>query len=360
MAFTFHPLTVKKIQPETAGCVSIWLDVPEQLHPLFTYKPGQHLTLRTTIDGQEVRRTYSLCSSPLSGQWRIAVKQVPQGVFSHYAATRLQPGDVLEVLPPGGRFFTEPNATHTKNYMAFAAGSGITPILSIIETTLLTEPASRFTLVYGNRARNSILFREELEALKNRFLNRLVLQYTFSREQGDVPLQQGRIDAEKCRLIFQRIVPLASIDAFFLCGPQEMIFSVKSFLDQQGIEENKIHFELFTANKPAKPLVPLQVATMSDTDRLSTVTITLDGHTSSFILAKDGESILDAALAQGANLPYACKGGVCCTCKARLAAGQVEMDVNYALTQVELAQGFVLTCQSHPVSETVAVDFDAI
>jgi ring-1,2-phenylacetyl-CoA epoxidase subunit PaaE len=359
MAVTFYPLTVKKVQPETADCVSIWLDVPEHLRETFVYKQGQYLTLRTHINGQEVRRTYSLCSSPLSGYWRVAVKQVPDGVFSNHVAKGLKAGDVLEALPPNGRFFTELDTSHAKQYMAFAAGSGITPILSIIETTLQTEPGSHFTLIYGNRNRNAIIFKEELEGLKNRFLSRFTLQYIFSGEHTDIPLQQGRIDTEKAELIFSRIVNPAMVDAFFLCGPQEMIFSVKDLLESKGIEPDKIHFELFNASKPANAITQ-QLETTGSDSQYSNVILKLDGISSVFPLATNGDSILDAALQQGANLPYACKGGVCCTCKARLVEGQVAMDVNYGLEPDEIAAGFILTCQAHPLTEKVVVDFDDV
>ncbi len=358
MSVTFYPLTIKKIQPAGADCIRLWLDVPEHLKETFSYKQGQYITLRTHINGQEVRRTYSLCSSPLSGQWQVAIKQIPEGIFSHYAATVLKKGDVLEALPPNGRFYTELNPAHTKRYMAFAAGSGITPILSIIETTLRTEPGSSFTLVYGNRNRGSIIFKEALEALKNRYLSRFTLQYVFSQEKTDIPLQQGRIDAEKCSVIFNRLVQATSIDAYFLCGPQEMIFTVKNYLESQQVDSRNIHFELFTAGK-AGQVAAIKRAVFSS-HKYSTVTLKLDGIASTFPLAFDGDSILDAAMQQGANLPYACKGGVCCTCKARLTHGEVVMDVNYGLEPDEIAAGFILTCQSHPVTENVTVDFDAV
>ena len=357
MAVTFYPLTVKKVQPETSGCVSIWLEVPEHLRETFAYKQGQYITLRTTINGQEIRRTYSLCSSPLSGQWRVAVKQVPEGVFSQYAISTLKAGDTLEALPPNGRFYTELQPTQAKTYMAFAAGSGITPILSIIETALQTELGSSFILVYGNRNRSSIIFKNELEALKNRYFHRFILQYVFSQEKTELPLQQGRIDAEKCEMIFRRIINSATIDAFFLCGPQEMIFAVKNCLEAKGVEAGKIHFELFHTGKQQK-------ITLRESENISknvsTVSLKLDGITSCFPLATNGENILDAALQRGANLPYACKGGVCCTCKARLTHGEVLMDVNYGLEPDEIAAGFILTCQSHPVSDTITVDFDKV
>ncbi len=358
MSVSFYPLTIQKIEPAGTGCISLWLNVPEHLKEIFTYKQGQYLTLRTHINGQEVRRTYSLCSSPLSGRWRVAVKAVPDGIFSNYVATTLKKGDVLEALPPNGRFYTELNPANANTYMAFAAGSGITPILSIIETTLQTEADSSFILVYGNRNRGSIIFKEELEALKNRYLSRFSLQYVFSQEKMDIPLQQGRIDKEKCEAIFGRLINAATISAFFLCGPQEMIFTVKNYLENRGVDSSKIHFELFTAGKAGQVAAAKREAVFSNV--YSTITVKLDGVASVFPLAFNGDSILDAALQQGANLPYACKGGVCCTCKARLTQGQVQMDVNYGLEPDEIAAGFILTCQSHPITENVTVDFDAV
>lgn len=357
MATTFYPLTVQKVKPEAGGCVSIWLDVPQHLQQTFAYKQGQYITLKTSINGQEVRRTYSLYSSPLSGQWRVAVKGIPEGIFSQYAIHALKAGDTLDALPPNGRFYTELNSAHTRKYMAFAAGSGITPVLSIIETTLQTEPGSSFILVYGNRNRSSILFKDELEALKNRYLSRFTLQYAFSQEKTELPLQQGRIDAEKCSLLFRRMVDPAAVDAFFLCGPQEMVFTVKNCLEANGVASGNIHFELFHSSKQQRAV---QQENIGSGKNASTVFLKLDGITSSFPLATDGNNILDAALQQGANLPYACKGGVCCTCKARLTKGEVVMDVNYALEPDEVAAGFILTCQSHPISDEIVVDFDNV
>jgi len=359
MSTKFYPLTVKKIHRETSDCVSVSLSVPEELKEIFRYKHGQHLTFKTVIDGEEVRRNYSLCSSPLDDHWRVAIKKVPGGLFSAYANETLRPGDVLQTMPPNGKFFKELDASQSKNYMAFAAGSGITPVLSIIETTLRTEPNSSFTLVYGNRNRNSIIFKEELEALKNRFMERFRLYHVLSREKTDAPLNHGRIDAEKCAYVFGKLVDAQSMDEFFLCGPEEMVFCVKRYLDEQGVDGGKIHFELFTSPKKHAQQ-KAHSTTVVDSGPLSRITVKLDGIEQSFNLAYDGEAILDAALHEGADLPFACKGGVCCTCKARITEGEVEMEVNYGLEPDEVAAGFILTCQSHPKTAVVKIDFDAV
>ena len=359
MSTKFYPLRVKKINRETNDCVSVSFDVPPELKEKFQYKHGQYLTCRTNIDGEEVRRSYSLCSSPLDEHWRVAIKKVNGGLFSEYANEVLKPGDIVEVMPPNGRFYKELDAAQSKNYMAFAAGSGITPVLSIIETTLRTEPNSQFTLVYGNRTRNSIIFKEELEGLKNRFIDRFRLYHVLSREKTDAPLNHGRIDAEKCGYVFSKLVDVKSIDEFFLCGPEEMIFGVKGYLEALHIDHSKIHLELFAASKK-NAKYKVQITGLADSGPMSRVTVKLDGIEQSFNLAYDGEAILDAALHEGADLPFACKGGVCCTCKARLTEGEVEMEVNYGLEPEEVAAGFILTCQSHPKTAVVKIDFDAV
>jgi ring-1,2-phenylacetyl-CoA epoxidase subunit PaaE len=362
----FRKLLIADIRRETADCVSIAFSIPPELRDEFSYHQGQNITVRTRIGEEEVRRSYSICSSPLDDELRIAVKRVPGGLFSTFANERLEKGQALEVLPPTGKFYTELHPDQRKNYLAFAAGSGITPVLSLIRTTLAVEPASQFTLVYGNRHRPSIIFREQLEALKNRYIHRLALHHILSREQMDVPLNQGRIDASKCGELCPRLIDPSSMDEIFLCGPQEMIFTVRDWLQQQGVEKKKIHFELFHAldNPGAGPLdVRWQDRRKADAgllkDKVSQVTVRLDGISHVFDVPFDGDSVLNAALLEGVDLPFACKGGVCCTCRARLVEGEVEMDINYALEADELAAGFVLTCQSHPRTEKVIIDFDS-
>jgi ring-1,2-phenylacetyl-CoA epoxidase subunit PaaE len=354
----FHPLAIKNVRQETEDCVSLAFDVPEELKDTFRFQQGQSLTMRTRLNGEEVRRTYSLCSSPLDNEWRVAIKKVEGGLFSSFANDKLKKGDVLEVMPPVGKFFTALNPQQQKNYVAIAAGSGITPVLSIISTTLRTEPNSTFTLVYGNRTRSSIIFKEELEALKNKFMDRFTLHHILSREQPDAPIYYGRIDKEKCELLFTRLINLRNVHEYFICGPEAMIFCVRDFLEQKGVDKSHIHFELFTIpGEKSSVAKPLQ-ANKNDEGPRSSISVKLDGLLFDFELGMNSQSILDAALAQGADLPYACKGGVCCTCRAKLVEGQVEMEVNYGLEEDEIAQGFILTCQSRPKTPRVVVDFD--
>ena len=357
MSIHFEKLTVADIRKETADCVSIALAVPENLQEIFQYKQGQYITLRTIINGEDVRRSYSICSSPLDKELRVAVKKVEGGIFSTYANEQLQKGDVLEVMPPLGKFFTELDPEQSRKYVGFASGSGITPLLSIIKTTLRTEPKSEFTLVYGNRNRHSIIFKETLEGLKNLYMNRFRVIYILSREKTDSAINFGRIDADKCAALSEKTIDIPSANAFFLCGPEEMIFSVKDQLEQLGVDKKKIHFELFTTAGARQSSVVSRESSVK-TEVKSKITIKLDGVSFDFDLGFEGDAILDAALKNGADLPYACKGGVCCTCRAKLVEGEVDMDVNYGLEPEEIEQGFILTCQSHPRTEKVVVDFD--
>ena len=354
----FHSLRVKNIERETDDCVSIEFDVPSELQEQFQFRQGQNLTIKKTLQGEELRRNYSICTSPLEGRLKVAVKKVDGGLFSTFATEVLQPGDFLEVLPPTGNFYTPLHADQVKNYVAFCAGSGITPILSIIKTTLLTEPKSTVTLVYGNRNKNSIIFKEDLEALKDKFLNRFSVYHVLSREQAETPVNSGRIDIDKLNLFFDKLIDIKSCDEFFLCGPEEMIFCIKGYLAGKGVADEKIHFELFTVPGQKATTEKKKEDNVTATGPVAEVSVKLDGITFDFQLPYEGDSILDAALKQGADLPYACKGGVCTTCKARLMEGKVMMDVNWGLEEDEVQQGFILTCQSHPTTPTVKVDFD--
>jgi ring-1,2-phenylacetyl-CoA epoxidase subunit PaaE len=357
MSIHFHPLRIRDVRKETPDCVSVAFEIPEELLHDFVFKQGQSLTMRTTINGEEVRRTYSICSSPLDNEWRVAIKKVAGGLFSGFANDQLKKGDTLEVMQPVGKFYTELHPTHHKHYVAFAAGSGITPILSLLKTTLATEPHSSFTLVYGNRNRQSIIFFEELESIKNKYMDRFNLVYVLSRERTDSALNFGRIDIEKLQQI-DKLADLNSADEFFICGPEEMIFAIKAFLEAKGIDKKKIHFELFTTPGQTQKTETRSQAG-EDGGAKSRITIKLDGRSFDFDLSlTSGTTILDAALKQGADLPFACKGGVCCTCKARLLEGEVEMDVHWGLEDEEVAEGYILTCQSHPKTEKVVVDFD--
>lgn len=357
MSIHFHPLRIKKIIKETDQCVSVEFEVPEHLSETFRFTQGQSLTMRTILHGEEVRRTYSLCSSPLDNKWKVAIKKVDGGSFSSFANDNLKEGDILEVMEPVGKFYTALNAGNKKNYLAFAAGSGITPVISIIKTTLRTEPNSNFTLVYGNRSRSSIIFFEELEGLKNKFIDRLNLIHILSRERTDSSLNFGRIDIGKLTEL-EKLIDYKSIDEFFICGPEEMIFCVKNFLEQKEISNKKIHFELF--NTSGNKISNLKSQTSNDKiGPVSKITVKVDGRSFDVDLSLNSDiTILDAALKQGADLPFACKGGMCCTCKAKLTEGEVEMDVHWGLEHEEIEQGYILTCQSHPKTEKVVVDFD--
>jgi len=354
----FHKLKVRNVEKESEDCVSIEFEIPEDLKDAFQFKQGQNLTIKKILNGEELRRSYSICTSPFENKLKVAVKKAEGGVFSTWANAQLKIGDVLEILPPTGKFYTELNPSQKKNYVAFAAGSGITPILSIIKTTLVTEPESTFTLVYGNRTKTSIIFKEDLEALKDKFIDRFRVYHILSRELTEAPINNGRIDVDKLELLFTKLIDQKSCDEFFVCGPEEMIFCIKRYLESRGVSTNKIHFELFT--------VPGQKRSEAESVKLeieqgpkAKVSVKLDGIVFDFDLNYESESILDAALKQGADLPYACKGGVCTTCKAKLVEGEVSMDVNWGLEPDELAKGFILTCQSHPKTNKVVIDFDA-
>jgi ring-1,2-phenylacetyl-CoA epoxidase subunit PaaE len=358
MSIHFYPLRIKKINKETDQCVSVEFEIPESLSNSFQFKQGQSLTMRTNLDGEEVRRTYSLCSSPLDKKWKVAIKKVDGGLFSSFANDNLKEGDLLDVMEPVGKFYTDLDPSNKKNYLAFAAGSGITPVISIIKTVLKTEPQSTFTLVYGNRSRSSIIFFEELEGLKNKFIERFSFINVLSRERTETPINFGRIDIGKLTEL-EKLIDYKKMDEIFICGPEEMIFCVKNFIEQKDISEKKIHFELFTTSgQKKKSGVGSQESGVKEGPQ-SKITVKVDGRSFDFDLSLNSDTtILDAALKQGADLPFACKGGMCCTCKAKLLEGEVEMDVHWGLEHEEVEQGYILTCQSHPKTEKVVVDFD--
>lgn len=352
----FHTLTVQDIRQETADCVSVAFAVPDALKETFAFTQGQYMTLRTQLNGEEVRRSYSLCVSPLDEEWRVAIKTVPGGLFSTYANEQLAVGDELEAMPPEGRFFTALDPQQARRYVAFAAGSGITPIVSIMKTVLATEPLSHFTLFYGNQRTESIIFRELIEGLKNTHLNRLSVHYLLSREHTGSDLFSGRIDGEKCRQFCQKLFSPTAIDAYFLCGPEAMTLAVRDELKAQGVEAKKIHLELFgTSTKAGKRPTKMQKA---DTGFSSEIELQLDGNRITFKMTNPDETVLDAALKHGADLPFACKGGVCCTCRAKLEVGTADMAVNFALEPEEVEAGYTLTCQAYPTSDKVVVNFD--
>ena len=361
MSIHFHSLVIRDVRRETPDCVSIEFEIPENLKKEFAYTQGQSLTMRSFINGEEVRRTYSICASPLDQEWRVAIKKVEGGLFSTYANENLRRGDKLEVMPPVGKFYTELNPSNKKHYLAFAAGSGITPVISLVKTTLRVEPGSSFTLVFGNKQRSSIIFFEELEGLKNKYMERFNLIHVLSREKTDTPLNSGRLTPEKLNDL-GKLISYKSFDEYFICGPEQLIFCVKDFLESMGIEKKKIHFELFTT--PGEKKLKIESSGSTGLSKLqegpkSKIAIKVDGRMMEFDHPLQSDStILDAALKQGADLPFACKGGVCTTCKAKLIEGEVSMDVHWGLEEHEVAQGYILTCQSHPKTDKVTIDFD--
>ena len=358
MAINFHKLSVKQVKRETPECVSVVLDVPADLKNEFNFKQGQYLTFKDIKNNEEIRRSYSICSCPTDGELRVAVKKIQNGVFSTYVNDSLQVGDVLEVMTPQGNFYTEVEPTNEKLYVGIVAGSGITPVMSIMKAVLNKEPNSKFVLLYGNRNKGNIIFKEEIEALKNKHMERLSVYNILSREIADAEVLSGRIDRDKIDYFLQHIIDPKQVSEVFLCGPEEMILSGRDAFVEAGVDKKKVHFELFySAAAEAKKVEHQNVVAESD-DTMSKLTIKLDASALMIDLGYHGETILDAALKNGADLPYACKGGVCATCKCKVEKGEVHMDINYSLEPDEVEAGFVLSCQAHPRSEEVVVNFD--
>jgi ring-1,2-phenylacetyl-CoA epoxidase subunit PaaE len=352
----FHALPIARIDRETRDAVAITFDVPPALADQFRFAPGQHLTLRTRIGDADVRRSYSICSGADDGALRIAVKRCPGGLFSNYANDSLKPGDRIDVMPPLGHFGLPCDAAATRHYVAFAAGSGITPILSIVRSTLAAEPHSQFTLFYGNRASATVMFREELAALKDVHLTRLNLVHVLSREAQDIDLLHGRIDGARAMALLEHWAPLADVDVVYLCGPDTMMRSVQQALGEQGFPAAKVRVERFASSIPKHEHRPPPAVAGSATD--TEVTVVVDGTRRSYTIDRTKESILEGGLRNGIELPYSCKGGVCATCRCRLVEGEADMDVNFALEDYEVARGFILACQSYPASDSVTVTFD--
>jgi ring-1,2-phenylacetyl-CoA epoxidase subunit PaaE len=353
----FHRLAVSDLRRETADAVSMTFAIPKELEPDYGFSPGQYLTLRTTMDGEEVRRSYSICSGPDDGELRIAVKKVDGGAFSNWAAEELKTGDEVDVMTPTGRFGVAPAPEQARLYVGFAAGSGITPILSIIKGVLAREPDSRFFLFYGNRSTSGMLFLEELEELKDRFMQRFSLFHVISGEEQDIQILHGRLDGEKVRVLLRSLVPAAQVDHVFICGPSGMSEEIEATCSEIGIAEDKIHVERFVSEFGGKPRPKKIVLPGAPPKALASLII--DGKRREVPVA-EGEAILDAALRAGVDLPFACKGGMCSTCRAKLVEGRAEMDVNYSLEPWELQAGFILTCQARPCSEKVVVDYDHV
>ncbi len=355
MSNQFYSLKIDQIVKETPDCVSISFVIPQDLKAIFAYKAGQYVNVRTTINGQEIRRSYSICTAPHEDSLAIAVKKVDGGFFSTFANDVLTAHDTLEVMPPHGNFCLPPQLGTYKNIVFYCAGSGITPAMSLVKTILDQYPSVNVQLYYGNKNSDSIIFKEALEGLKNRFLNRFSLNYILSQEVLSSPLFYGRIDAEKCKKYEQVFNPAKPQSLYYMCGPAPMIFEVKDTLTAMGISESNIHFELFNAiglNENTEKKAAAQKTG-------SKLKIKLDELEFDFVYDGQYTNILDAALANGADLPFACKGGVCSTCKGKCESGTVAMKVNYALEPDELAAGYILTCQSYPTSDEVFINFDS-
>ncbi len=360
----FHDLTVARVNPEAAGSVAITFAVPPELQDSFCFEPGQFLTLRTTIDGQDVRRNYSICSTKSKyskdRQLEVGIRPMEGGVFSNWAATQLKAGDTLAVMPPDGRFvIKKPRALHR---VGFAAGSGITPILSIIASTMEESDSAKFTLVYGNRRMSSVMFNEALQDLKDKYKNRLTLIHILSRQAQEVPMLEGRIDAAKVQQLIDTLLPAKSMDEVFVCGPEAMIEQVETALKAAGVPEDRIYSERFTSPTLEALSTEARRAAVEQPDPEApagqvALNVIIDGKTHEMSMRPD-QHVLDVALAAGLDLPYSCKGGVCCTCRAKVMDGAVSMDKNFTLNADEMAQGFVLSCQARPTADRLTVSYD--
>ncbi|MDP9602459.1 UNVERIFIED_ORG: ring-1,2-phenylacetyl-CoA epoxidase subunit PaaE [Variovorax paradoxus] len=359
MSTLFHPLRVKAIEPDTHEAVIVSFEVPADLQQVFGFTQGQYLTLRHDIDGQDLRRSYSICAGLDDGELRVGVRKVRGGVFSNWINASLKPGDTLQVMAPQGRFFVPIEPTSARHHVGIAGGSGITPILSIMKTVLAREPQSRFTLIYGNRQLQSTMFKEEIEDLKNRYMTRLVLQHVFSDEHTDSPLGFGVMNREKIGEFLSSVVPAADIDHVYVCGPFQMNDEAEAALLAAGVPEDRIHIERFGVALPSATQVGAVVHEAQPGDaKQSRITIVRDGLQREITFTEGQPSILDAASAAGLEVPFSCTSGVCGTCRAKCVDGEVRMERNFALDKNEVAAGFVLTCQAHPLTERVTLSFD--
>ncbi|WP_454006497.1 1,2-phenylacetyl-CoA epoxidase subunit PaaE [Alcaligenes sp. Marseille-Q7550] len=354
----FYSLPVASVSRSTRDAVVVAFAVPDELQDVFHFRPGQYLTLRTHLDGQELRRSYSICAAPHDRLLRVAIKRVNDGALSTWANSHLEAGATLEVMPPDGHFTVEFDPAQARRYVAFAVGSGITPILSLVKTALNTEPDSSFTLFFGNRASSAIMFREEIEDLKNTYMERFYIVYIMSRETQDIDLFNGRLDGDKVRQLMKLWFDPSTVDVAFVCGPQDMTEQVIAALQENGLEKSQIKFELFGAPKGPRALRTGEEARKAPGKEQCELTIIQDGVTRSLTIDKNSASVLDSALQQGLELAYSCKGGVCSACRCKVVEGEVDMDANFALEDYEVARGFVLSCQSFPVSDRLVIDFD--
>ncbi|TCD11889.1 1,2-phenylacetyl-CoA epoxidase subunit PaaE [Oricola cellulosilytica] len=352
----FYELRVTDVKHETRDAVAVTLAPTEDAANAFDFTQGQYLTLRKQFDGEELRRSYSICAGKDEGILRVGIKKVDGGAFSTWANEDLKPGDVVEAMPPMGRFFAPIEPAREKHYLGFAIGSGITPVLSILKTVLAREPLSRFTLVYGNRSIHSIMFREELQDLKNTYLGRFNIIHILKNDAQEIDLFTGRIDAGKCEMLFKSWIDVSTADMAFICGPEDMMKTVSASLKAHGMPADSIKFELFNATQSGRaakraPIDPIHAGVTTK------AVVTLDGTTREIDVVA-GQTVLEAASAAGFDAPYSCRAGVCCTCRARVTEGEVEMDANHALEDYEVRAGYVLTCQSHPITDRIVVDYD--
>ena len=354
----FYPLQVTEVRRDTRDAVVVTLEPREEDRAAFDFTQGQYLTFRRLFGAEELRRSYSICAGLDEGALKVGIKRVDDGCFSSWANEELEPGDTLEAMPPMGAFFTPIEPEAAKHYLGFAGGSGITPVLSLIKTVLAREPRSAFTLVYANRHFSSIMFREELDDLKNLYLGRLSVLHVLESEAQEIDLFSGRLDQEKCAALFRSWIDVRSADTAFICGPEPMMLAVAAALRAHGLGDDRIKFELFAASQPGR--APLRAAGGEHADRHATcqATIILDGGARSFTFAKEGQSLLEAALENGMDAPHACRAGVCSSCRAKVLEGEVEMEANHALADYEVEQGYVLTCQSYPLSDRIVVSYD--
>jgi ring-1,2-phenylacetyl-CoA epoxidase subunit PaaE len=354
----FHPLEVTDVKRETRDAVVVTLKPRVEDAAAFDFTQGQYLTFRNSFDGEELRRSYSICAGKDDGALRVGIKRVDGGAFSTWANEVLKPGDLIDAMPPMGKFYTTIDPAAAKHYLGFAGGSGITPLLSIIKTVLAREPKSRFTLVYANRQINSIMFREDLEDLKNLYLGRLSVIHVLEMEGQEIDLFTGRIDADKMKALFQRWIDPKSVDTAFICGPEPMMLAIAASLRDHGLTDAQIKFELFASGQPGRARVKAVSRDAVKPGSGTAATVTLDGATRSFEMPRQGQSILDAALGANLDAPYACKAGVCSTCRCKVIEGEAEMAVNHALEDYEVRAGYVLSCQAFPLTDKITVSYD--
>nr|WP_132705718.1 2Fe-2S iron-sulfur cluster-binding protein [Winogradskyella wandonensis] len=353
----FYIIRIKDIYKETDDTSVITFDIPDTLYSTFAFKQGQHLTLKADINGEDVRRSYSLCSCPSDNIWQVAVKQIPGGKFSTFVNEKLKSGDTLELMPPSGVFGVDIQPKKAKNYLFFAAGSGITPVLSMLKAHLRAEPNSTCKLFYVNKTAKSIIFKEELEQLRNTYFGRLEIYYFLTKERRDIELFNGRFDEEKMQILTKTFIDVPDTDDVFLCGPESMINFVSDYLINSGLSKDLIHFELFVKGLSEEDIKRAERLSKQNVEGTEVVIVD-GGKEFLFTMTKEFDNILDAALNAGADLPFACKGGVCSTCKCEVKEGAVEMKINYALDEKEVSQNLVLSCQAVPTTDKVVVDFD--